>query len=143
MALEILSNIKFNNNIENITFPENPQYGQLAFNNGIPHYYTKINGNDTWYKSGMSAYELAQINGFTGTESAWLDSLKGANGGDFLYYSTEEQKLNEFYYDGKPVYSKYLISPQIKNLKNDAHDSTILFYIDDIENIVFCVVMFI
>lgn len=30
--------------------------------------------------NGASAYELAVANGFSGTEQAWLDSLKGADG---------------------------------------------------------------
>ena len=33
-------------------------------------------------KSGKSAYEIACENGFTGTQSEWLSSLKGANGKD-------------------------------------------------------------
>lgn len=28
-------------------------------------------------RDGLSAYELAKLNGFTGTESEWLESLKG------------------------------------------------------------------
>ncbi|PZS87680.1 hypothetical protein A7X83_01685 [Stenotrophomonas maltophilia] len=32
--------------------------------------------------NGLSAYEIAQNNGFSGTEQQWLDSLKGANGQD-------------------------------------------------------------
>jgi hypothetical protein len=31
---------------------------------------------------GLSAYEIAQLNGFVGTESQWLASLKGADGVD-------------------------------------------------------------
>lgn len=31
-------------------------------------------------KNGKSAYEIAQVNGFQGTESEWLQSLKGENG---------------------------------------------------------------
>lgn len=36
-----------------------------------------VNGVD-----GKSAYEIAVINGFVGTESAWLASLKGDKGAD-------------------------------------------------------------
>lgn len=38
------------------------------------------NGNDG--KNGLSAYEIALKNGFIGTESEWLDSLKGKDGED-------------------------------------------------------------
>ncbi len=42
-----------------------------------------INGKDgTDGKDGLSAYEIALKNGFVGTESEWLDSLKGKDGAD-------------------------------------------------------------
>ena len=31
-------------------------------------------------RNGLSAYQIAVINGFVGTEAQWLNSLKGANG---------------------------------------------------------------
>ena len=34
-------------------------------------------------RDGLSAYELAKLNGFTGTESEWLASLKGEDGNGF------------------------------------------------------------
>ncbi len=39
-----------------------------------------INGIDG--KDGLSAYEIAVKNGFVGTESEWLDALKGENGSE-------------------------------------------------------------
>lgn len=40
---------------------------------------------------GKSAYEIALANGFVGTESAWLASLKGADGKDAEpQFTTEE-----------------------------------------------------
>lgn len=49
-----------------------------AINNGISSGFTRsVNG-----KNGLSAYEVAQKNGFSGTEQEWLDSLKGKDGQD-------------------------------------------------------------
>ena len=40
-----------------------------------------LNGvNGTNGKNGLSAYQVAIANGFTGTEQAWLESIKGATG---------------------------------------------------------------
>ena len=40
---------------------------------------------------GKSAYEIAVMHGFDGTEEEWLESLKGADGNVISYdYMTEE-----------------------------------------------------
>ena len=39
--------------------------------------------------TGKSAYEVALDNGFIGTEEEWLESLKGADGGDDTFDITE------------------------------------------------------
>jgi hypothetical protein len=36
-------------------------------------------------RDGLSAYQIAISNGFIGTEQEWLDSLKGATGGNYIH----------------------------------------------------------
>ena len=45
-------------------------------------------------KDGYSAYEIALQNGFVGTETEWLASLKGADGTMTFEDLTEEQKAS-------------------------------------------------
>jgi len=55
---------------------------------------------------GKSAYEIAVDNGFAGTESEWLESLKGPPGESVSAennYSLEEQRIGTWI-DGKPIY---------------------------------------
>lgn len=40
-------------------------------------YEIALRGGGGTGRDGLSAYELAKLNGFTGTESEWLASLKG------------------------------------------------------------------
>lgn len=48
-----------------------------------------VNGKDTGKPSrGDSAYEIAVRNGFSGTESEWLQSLIGTPGASILYHTT-------------------------------------------------------
>ena len=41
-------------------------------------------------KDGKSAYQIALDNGFIGTETAWLESLKGEAGNSGVYIGEEE-----------------------------------------------------
>lgn len=42
---------------------------------------------------GKSAYEIAVDNGFEGSESEWLESLKGEKGDPFMYDDFTEEQL--------------------------------------------------
>lgn len=44
-------------------------------------------------KDGLSAYEIAKVNGFEGTEEEWLASLKGERGDPFTYTDFTEEQL--------------------------------------------------
>lgn len=50
---------------------------------------------------GKSAYEIAREHGFTGSETEWLESLKGGNGGNgsapILTDSDAEDILNAYH----------------------------------------------
>lgn len=54
-------------------------YLQSINNNGLPGKDGK-NGIDG--TNGLSAYQIALMNGFSGSQSDWLESLKGKNGQD-------------------------------------------------------------
>lgn len=61
-----------------IDFPNSPALNDTFVAGG---YTWKWNGT-TWRKvnAGLSAYGVAVVNGFSGTESQWLASLVGADG---------------------------------------------------------------
>lgn len=64
----------------------------------------KLHFNDNWDKidnalgniqNGKSAYQIAVDNGFSGTETEWLASLRGADGKDGQdYVLTDSDKIN-------------------------------------------------
>lgn len=45
--------------------------------------------------NGLSAYEIALLNGFEGTEEEWLESLKGERGEPFEYSDFTPEQINE------------------------------------------------
>lgn len=51
----------------------------------------KINSLKTIH--GYSAYELAVINGFSGTEEEWLASLKGDKGDSYILTEADKQEI--------------------------------------------------
>jgi hypothetical protein len=63
-----------------INFPDSPTVNQQVTLGG---FLWEWNG-DVWRKinAGKSAYAIAVDNGFTGTETEWLESLVGADGAD-------------------------------------------------------------
>ena len=55
--------------------------------------------------NGKSAYELAKDNGFVGTETEWLESLKGENGKDFEYSDFTQEQLEALKVKGDDGFS--------------------------------------
>lgn len=64
-----------------------------------------------WGHPGASAYELAVRNGFSGSLTAWLESLKGEQGNDGKV-PVLAVVGDRIYADGKPI-SGRLTSPKI------------------------------
>lgn len=65
-------------------------------------------------KEGMSAYEVARKNGFEGTETEWLESLKGEDdqtcqtaSGEFLTVQTERESSGALTIHGKTLQKTY------------------------------------
>ena len=72
--------------------------------------------------AGKSAYEIAVDNGFVGTETEWLESLKGADGTDGTTFTpsvSEEGNLSWSNDDGK----ENPATVNIKGAKGDRGDS--------------------
>lgn len=69
--------------------------------------------------AGKSAYEIAVDNGFVGTETEWLESLKGADGATFTPSVSEEGDLSWSNDDGK----ENPATVNIKGVKGDRGDS--------------------
>lgn len=61
-----------------------------------------VNGQD-----GKSAYEIAVENGFVGTETEWLESLKGSDGKDGS--TIEDKTCIVYYYDGDDLLGSELV----------------------------------
>lgn len=65
----------------------------------LGYYPVKPACGETFLGDGLSAYEIALGNGFTGTEAEWLDSLNGTNGTDlerdYLKYTALISHSNE------------------------------------------------
>ncbi len=55
----------------------------------------KLRGNVTIPKTicGYSAYEIAIIHGFSGTEEEWLASLKGKDGKDYTLTEADKNEI--------------------------------------------------
>lgn len=67
----------------------------------------KINSEKLWEQlRGRSAYEIAVLNGYIGSEEEWLVSLKGPIGGDTTIYSLTEAPVNKVWLDNKQIYRK-------------------------------------
>lgn len=68
-------------------------------------------------KNGKSAYEIAKDNGFAGTETEWLDSLKGKDIDASSYYSKAEvdQKIADAAAGGQVDLSSYAQKSDIEN----------------------------
>ena len=69
--------------------------------------------------AGKSAYEIAVDNGFVGTETEWLESLKGADGTTFTPSVSKEGNLSWNNDDGK----ENPATVNIKGAKGDRGDS--------------------
>ena len=92
-----------------------PKRLQEAIDNG------ELGGGGTG-TAGKSAYEIAVDNGFTGTETEWLESLKGAegtNGATFTPYVSSSGELS-WTNDGD---KKNPATVNIKGAKGDRGDS--------------------
>lgn len=108
--IKVLSNLILSNDPLAAELPENPKYGTVAFKEGIPYVWSKVDGEDQWLRgSGQSAYEVAVKNGYTGDEVQWIRSLKGEKGDAFkivhTYTSIENMNndLSNTYPDGSFV----------------------------------------
>jgi hypothetical protein len=58
-------------------------------------------------RNGLSAYEVAKKNGFTGTEQEWLESLKGPEGpkGDpYVLTQADKNEIAEIVAEKIPLY---------------------------------------
>jgi hypothetical protein len=62
------------------TFEHNPINNNIRFHGGIS-------------SDGLSAYQIAQQNGFTGTEQEWLDSLEGTDGDKYNTVSLSSNSI--------------------------------------------------
>ena len=82
---------------------------QEKLNNG------ELGGGSGSGTAGKSAYEIAVDNGFVGTETEWLESLKGANGTTFTPSVSEEGNLSWNNDDEKE-------NPATVNIKGDKGD---------------------
>lgn len=82
---------------KDITLPITVQVNDIVLNLAISNPVVQViseGGGTGSGANGKSAYEIAVLNGFTGTEAEWLISLKGADGEDFTYNDfTPEQLL--------------------------------------------------
>ena len=89
---------------------------QEKLNNG------ELGGGGGSGTAGKSAYEIAVDNGFVGTETEWLESLKGADGTDGTTFTpsvSEEGNLSWSNDDGK----ENPATVNIKGAKGDRGDS--------------------
>lgn len=89
---------------------------QEKLNNG------ELGGGGGSGAAGKSAYEIAVDNGFVGTETEWLESLKGADGTDGTTFTpsvSEEGNLSWSNDDGK----ENPATVNIKGAKGDRGDS--------------------
>lgn len=93
-----------------------PKRLQEAINNG------ELGGGGGSGTAGKSAYEIAVQNGFVGTETEWLESLKGAegtNGATFTPYVSSSGELS-WTNDGD---KENPATVNIKGVKGDRGDS--------------------
>lgn len=87
--IKVLADLVLSNDISSTELPKFPSYGQLAFKQGVPYIWSKVNGEDQWLKSsGDSAYDIAVANGYKGDKVQWLKSLKGEKGDAFKIIHT-------------------------------------------------------
>ena len=97
--------------------------GTVATNGSIKGTLQGVYGKD-----GLSAYEIALKNGFEGTETEWLASLKGADGTMTFNDLTEEQKASlkgEQGIQGEPFTYDDFTAEQLAALKGDKGDTGI------------------
>lgn len=99
----------------------------------------KINSEKLWEQlRGRTAYEIAVLNGYKGTEKEWLISLKGPIGGDTTIYSLIETPVNKVWLNNKQIYRKVVDFGVLTNasLKSVAHNISNIEQITDFVTIV-------
>lgn len=55
-------------------------------------------------RDGLSAYEVAKKNGFTGTEQEWLESLKGPKGDTYQLTAADKSEIADLLAEKIPLY---------------------------------------
>ena len=70
------------------------QYIECADGTDLETKLSTIGGGGGSGTAGKSAYEIAVDNGFVGTETEWLESLKGKQGATFTPYVSSSGELS-------------------------------------------------
>ena len=97
---------------KDVAFNDNKSL-QEKYDNG------ELGGGGGSETAGKSAYEIAVDNGFVGTETEWLESLKGVDGTTFIPSVSKEGNLSWSNDDGK----ENPTTVNIKGAKGDRGDS--------------------
>lgn len=99
----------------------------------------KINSEKLWEQlRGRNAYEIAVLNGYSGSVKEWLISLKGPIGGDTTIYSLIETPVNKVWLNNKQIYRKVIDFGVLTNnsLKSVTHNISNIEQITDFITIV-------